>query len=582
MLRGIRSRTEQLAAVTSAMSTFVETRNLNEAAGILLRAALNLTSSDSGMIAAVTARSGLRMLARDGQGPLIPGDSISDEESLRLTQVVSDGKPLVRFLKAGSRPAGMESAGRHFVGLPIGIRPEFVGVLGLERKSEAFEPADAEKIGVILQSARILCENFHEEERRQALEERRRRAEDALRNSEANFRTLIEHSPDVIMKIDPDATIRFINYTLPEYSVESVVGTKATAYLSEEDTRRYMRGIAQVVKSGKPASFEVSAVGPTQWTVRLVPIPKDEGLDAIMVIASNITELRRKNEELESVLSGTSGKIGEAFFASLVKHLAAACHVRYGFISEVVNSEKTRVRLRAMWSGEKFDDTFEYDTRGTPCAEAIGRGLAFYPCEVAAHFPEDRWLADNRIQSYLAIPIFDSEGDSVGHMGVMDTRPMDQHAEAILRSFAARAGAELCRLKAERDLRESRRSLNVLLENLPGMVYRCRNDRDWTVEFASEGALALTGYSADDFVNEKVSYGRQVIHPRDRTRVWERVQSALDSKKPFKLTYRIRTKQGKEKKVWEQGGGIFSTEGELLALEGFITDISGQRDSKGR
>jgi PAS domain S-box-containing protein len=133
------------------------------------------------------------------------------------------------------------------------------------------------------------------------------------------------------------------------------------------------------------------------------------------------------------------------------------------------------------------------------------------------------------------------------------------------------------RKQAEEALRESQRTLSTLMSNLPGMAYRCRNDRDWTVEFVSEGCFRLTGYHPSDLImNQKFSYA-SIIHPDDQEPVWNDVQAALQEKKPFQLLYRIRTASGEEKWVWEQGRGIFSSGGDLLALEGFITDITERR-----
>ncbi len=116
--------------------------------------------------------------------------------------------------------------------------------------------------------------------------------------------------------------------------------------------------------------------------------------------------------------------------------------------------------------------------------------------------------------------------------------------------------------------------LATLLGNLPGMVYRCRNDRGWTMEFVSEGARELTGYLPAELVGSaRASYG-QLIHRDDRDRVWSEVQVALVERRPFEFRYRILAADGSEKWVWERGRGVFAADGQLEALEGFITDIT--------
>ena len=130
------------------------------------------------------------------------------------------------------------------------------------------------------------------------------------------------------------------------------------------------------------------------------------------------------------------------------------------------------------------------------------------------------------------------------------------------------------RRRVEAALQESQRSLSTLLSNLPGIAYRCRNDRNWTMEFVSKGCFDLTGYAPADLIdNRKIAYG-QLIHADDRAGVWHDVQLALAENMPFQVTYRITTATGQELWVWEQGQGVFSAEGNLLAIEGFITDIT--------
>ena len=128
-------------------------------------------------------------------------------------------------------------------------------------------------------------------------------------------------------------------------------------------------------------------------------------------------------------------------------------------------------------------------------------------------------------------------------------------------------------------LQESERQIAALMSNLPGMAYRCRNDRDWTMEFVSEGCQSLTGYSAAALTgNTEVSYA-DLIHPDDRETVWNEVQQALARSEHFELHYRVKTAAGETRWVWEQGLGVYSADGALLGLEGFILDITVQRQA---
>ncbi len=127
---------------------------------------------------------------------------------------------------------------------------------------------------------------------------------------------------------------------------------------------------------------------------------------------------------------------------------------------------------------------------------------------------------------------------------------------------------------AEEGMRESERRLATLLSNLPGMAYRRANDTLWTMTFVSEGAVDLTGFRADQLVSENGIPYAELINPDDREVVHNDVQNALRDQRAYQLTYRIMCASGEEKWVWEQGRGVLSPEGTLIALEGFITDVT--------
>lgn len=116
-----------------------------------------------------------------------------------------------------------------------------------------------------------------------------------------------------------------------------------------------------------------------------------------------------------------------------------------------------------------------------------------------------------------------------------------------------------------------------LLNKLPGMLYRCKYDANWTMEFVSDGCKELTGYENSEILfNKSVSFA-DILHQADFDWTFEAVTKALEEKKHFNYEYRIITKNGDLKWVWEQGLGIYDEEGNIQCIEGFITDITAQK-----
>ncbi|WP_167768478.1 PAS domain S-box protein [Haloarcula amylovorans] len=137
------------------------------------------------------------------------------------------------------------------------------------------------------------------------------------------------------------------------------------------------------------------------------------------------------------------------------------------------------------------------------------------------------------------------------------------------------------RKRTEAELRERNRMFSTLVDNLPGIAYRCENERGWPMSFVSAGCSDLTGYDPAEIESGHVSWGEDIIHPDDREQVWEDVQAAIDDREPFTLTYQIRCADGTERWVWEQGEGIFEGD-ELVAIEGFITDVTERKERQRR
>jgi PAS domain S-box-containing protein len=125
----------------------------------------------------------------------------------------------------------------------------------------------------------------------------------------------------------------------------------------------------------------------------------------------------------------------------------------------------------------------------------------------------------------------------------------------------------------EEALRERERQLSTLMENVPGMVYRCRHERGWSMEFVSEGCRELAGYAPEAFENGEMTWGDAILD-EDRDELWEEVQTKVNDDEPFRMTYRIRTADDDVRWVREDGRGVFGDDGEVEALEGVIIDVT--------
>ncbi len=175
----------------------------------------------------------------------------------------------------------------------------------------------------------------------------------------------------------------------------------------------------------------------------------------VIALIRDVTERKHSEERLRAVVEGTAALTGSEFFHSLVRHLAAASRARYAFLASC-DSTRTRARILSFWHGDRFlDDQIEYNVANTPCHDVLHGRICYYSENVQALFPKDAGLVRWQAQSYIGVPISNAEGAIIGHLAVLDVAPMPEASQAldVLKIFAARAGAELERLKAEDGLR---------------------------------------------------------------------------------------------------------------------------------
>jgi PAS domain S-box-containing protein len=186
------------------------------------------------------------------------------------------------------------------------------------------------------------------------------------------------------------------------------------------------------------------------------------------------------------------------------------------------------------------------DRVGSPCKQWLGVPLR----------KDDKVLGAIVLQSYTDEKAYDDT----------DLRTLQIVAEHI--------SVAIDRKSTQERLKESERALKTLISNLPGIAYRCKPEPAWTMEFLSDGFSLLTGYDSDCFIDSKRQAYAELIYKEDRDKVWEVVSNSMLNKDMYQLIYRIKVNGGTLKWVWEKGQCVADEKGKIIALEGFIIDIT--------
>jgi PAS domain S-box-containing protein len=210
-----------------------------------------------------------------------------------------------------------------------------------------------------------------------------------------------------------------------------------------------------------------------------------------------------------ATVSGT----GQEFLQALVQQLATTLKVPYVFVTEWLPGRTDRLRTVAGWWGNRAADPMEYDVSYTPCQKVLQDGEAFFAHHVQQSFPQDEYLVEHNIESYMGVSLHDSAGRPRGHLCIMDVRPFlfnRNQWSAIIKIFGERAAAELARHRAEETLRDSEARLHRFVAEAPvGLVIFDENKR---VINANKAFCELTGYAEHEILGNTYEL---YTHPED-------------------------------------------------------------------
>jgi PAS domain S-box-containing protein len=443
----------------------------------------------------------------------------------------------------------------------------------------------------------------------------RERAElaEALPAAAERYRAAFEHAAVGMVLVSPAGHILEVNRSLPAllgYRVDELLGLRPSDFAHPDDVDRSMREFATsgqeryerekryVHKDGQVVWVHllVSAIHdangqPRYFVGQLTDISKRK------VSENESNESRRLVESIRRVqASYIKGGDPRLLNRELLRQLALRSASPDGFLAsvELLSSGRFRVVMRATLGRfeaarareerlERLPEAFELALGSSLLAQALQAGVPVHT-EGRPNAPLGLPSVPVLLERCAVLPLVGEDG-ALGVVGLANgLRPYDRSlleflAPLVSTTTGVMASLEqvMKRRRAELDLRESQRALQTLMDNLPGMAYRCEGDSERSLSFASEGCLELTGFAPGDLIHNRSKSFGELVHPEDKERVQERIDWALLERQGFELQYRIVCASGREKWIWEQGCGVYDAAGTLLFVEGFLSDISAQR-----
>jgi diguanylate cyclase (GGDEF)-like protein/PAS domain S-box-containing protein len=435
----------------------------------------------------------------------------------------------------------------------------------------------------------------------------------ARRQAEAHYRELVELSPDAIV-VNCEGTYVFANLAavavLGAKDLSQILGANAYSivhpdyrHISRSRVQRMYEDRRDVpVLELKFVRFDGTAID-VEATSRYFVYA---GRPAIQTIFRDVSSRKRDEQRivrltnLYAALSETNKAIAllsrpEELFREVCR--IAVDHGKFelaGIMEVAMGDGRVGQFVASHGAHQKnlLEIRLELDREGThlngPVASAIRRGVHSISNDFLNDPGTEFWrdFANRaKFRSGGAFPLRRA-GKVIGALAVYspETGIFEKDLIGLLDEMALNLSFGLDaierdaqRREAESALRENERALSTLLGNIPGMAYRCRVDALWTLEFASEGCIQLTGYRPIDLIDNRVLSFIDLVYPGDRTRVQNEIREKLERSDHFNIEYQIVCADATVKWVSEKAQAVRNDADEIIALEGIIDDITERR-----
>ncbi len=411
---------------------------------------------------------------------------------------------------------------------------------------------------------------------------------------------------------DPDYTLTFVSdgcekltgYTSTELMGEMVTGLDDITH--PEDREYVDRTIKDAVANQRPYELHyriVTRSGEIRWVWdQGIGIFNPQGeLLTLEGFISDISAVKQAEAKV-SLLQDLTQVIGEAVdfsgaMTATLRRVCQATHWQYGeawvpradgkvlqaspaWYVQIKDPAQQALEKKFLLARREIQEFTFQKGEGLVGQVWLGRSKWIDNVSTSEDFKRREVAQELGLKAAVGVPILAGEEVvAVLVFFMLQSRPEDESLMQLISAVAAQLGVALQRKQAMADLEESQRRLSTLIDSLPGIAFVCRSEPFWATTYMSEGCLELTGYGSEELLGSISAY-QDLAYTHDRTRIDNEIAEALAQQQPYVVEYRIHTKTGITKWVWEKGHGVFDETGAVIGIEGFITDITDRKNAE--
>jgi len=285
--------------------------------------------------------------------------------------------------------------------------------------------------------------------------------------------------------------------------VRELIGLELDRVVHPDDRPEGNARLRERARGGSPsAPYSIRGLRPdgtirdleTQSALRVI-----DGRGVVVISILDFTERNRTQRVLNQMAEAVGSKVGQEFFSSLVLNLSRTLGVDYAFVAELV-AEGTELRMIAVAIDGQVSDPITYRMADTPCEQVVGSSLCWYPSGVQRRFPNDDLLVAMGAEGYAGVPLIDSGGQPLGLVAILHRHelPRERAAEAALEIYAARAAAELQRLRGEHAVIAAKAYVDKLIETAAVLILEL--DTAGTIIRVNDAVEEITGLTRDELL----------------------------------------------------------------------------------